>query len=243
MNLSSYNYIPQNIIAYWISGKMAENFSNEKLSFYATSRDGMHTCNNDKFIRLWFEVNFNRCCFDATDSIYAVSTGKKWFPYNKGGLFRKWYGNNEFVVNWYLDGKEIKNDLDPNTKTIKSHGYNGIYSFSSGITWTIITSGSFSGRYTECGYLFDAAGGKIFLQESSKFNYYDLIAFLNSVVAQEYLDFVSPFKYLTGDIVKLPVLFDKNKNVEEIAESNVQIGKQDWDSFETSWDFKKHPLI
>lgn len=243
MNISSYSYIPQNVIAYWMSSAMAQNFSKEKLSDFAISRDGMHTCGNDKYIRRWYEVDFNRSCFNATDAIFAVYTGKKWFPYNKGGQYRKWYGNNEFIVDWYMDGKAIKNDIDPITKTIKSHGYNGIYAFSEGITWTIITSGSFSGRYTNKGYLFDAAGGKIFLKDDTKFDYFDLIAFLNSSVAQKYLDFVSPFKYLTGDILKLPVLFDKNQTIEKIANENVDIEKMDWDSFETSWDFKMHPLI
>lgn len=243
MNISSYSYIPQNVFAYWMSSAMARNFAKEKLSDFAISRDGMHTCGNDKFIRRWYEVEINRSCFNATDSIYAIYTGKKWFPYNKGGQYRKWYGNNEFIVDWYMDGKAIKNDVDPNTKTIKSHGYNGTYAFSEGITWTIITSGSFSGRYASKGYLFDAAGGKIFLKENAKFDYFDLIGFLNSFVAQKYLDFVSPFKYLTGDILKLPVLFSKNSNVEKIAKENIVIEKKDWDSFETSWDFKKHSLI
>ena len=243
MNISSYSYIPQNVFAYWMSSAMASNFAKEKLSDFAISRDGMHTCGNDKFIRRWYEVDINHSCFNATDSIYAIYTGKKWFPYNKGGQYRKWYGNNEFVVDWYMDGKAIKNDIDPITKTVKSHGYNGTYAFSEGITWTIITSGSFSGRYTSKGYLFDAAGGKIFLKEGTEFDYFDLIGFLNSFVAQKYLDFVSPFKYLTGDILKLPVLLDKNSCVENLAKKNIDIEKMDWDSFETSYDFKRHPMI
>lgn len=98
------------------------------------NREGMATADNDRFLRMWYEVDINNAYFNATDLLNAFYTGKKWFPYNKGGEYRKWYGNNDYLVNWYLDGKEIKSNIDSLTKRVRSHNYNGEYSFQEGLT-------------------------------------------------------------------------------------------------------------
>lgn len=202
----------------------------------------MATADNDKFLRLWNEIETENACFDATDSINAVYTGKKWFPYNKGGDFRRWYGNNNYLVNWYLDGKDIKNNVDEKTGRIRSHNYNGEFAFQEGLTWTSLSSSIFSLRYCQRGFLFDSKGAKGFPIDNA--NIYYIAGLLNSVVAQHYLNFISPtIDYKVGDIIEIPFLRQNLEKVDSKVKDNIELSKQDWDSFETSWDFKKHPLI
>ncbi len=243
MNLSSYNSIPSNIIGYWLSKKTIENFQLGKIGDDFIARTGMATADNDTFLRLWYEVNLNNVCFTATDSIYSVYTGKKWFPYNKGGDFRRWYGNNEYLINWYLDGKEVKNNIDPKTKRIRSHNYNDRFGFIEGITWTEISSGNYSARISEKGFLFDSAGAKMFSNDEN-IDYSFCLAYINSIVAQHYLDIIAPtLHYKPGDLLLLPYQVEDKENIEMFGKNNIELSRQDWDSFETSWDFKKHPLI
>lgn len=115
----------------------------------------MATSDNDRFLRFWFEISNCNICYNDTDFIYALYTGKKWFPYNKGGNFRRWYGNNEYLVNWYKDGREIKNNIDEKTGRIRSHNYNGEFGFAEGITWTVVSTGTFAARFSKNGFLFD----------------------------------------------------------------------------------------
>ena len=204
----------------------------------------MATADNDRFLRLWYEIANINACYDATDYIYALYTGKKWFPYNKGGNFRRWYGNNEYVVNWQNDGKEVKSNIDKKTGRIRSHNYNGEYSFAEGITWTELSTGTFGARYSKKGFLFDSAGAKAFIKENSIVSSDYLISLFNSCVAQYYLDFLNPtLHYKPGDLAVLPLLPCGDDVLEDCAKLNINLSKQDWDSLETSWDFKKHPLI
>ena len=238
MNISCYNSIPSNIIGYWLSKKTIDNFSKGKsLSEYADARNGFTTGNNDLFLRLWHEVSIEKVQFNSTDTIQAFYTGKKWFPYNKGGEYRKWFGNQSYVINWQYDGKDIKKygHLVPRS-------YN--YMFFEAISWSKISSGSISFRFFPQGFMFDVAGLSLFLKEDSTIDKKYLLAFLNSSVCQYYLSAMSPtLNYETGQISNLPIIEFDSQGLNGKIEKSVSDVKDDWDKFETSWNFKKHPLI
>ena len=192
----------------------------------------MSTADNNRFLRIWFEVSKNKIYFDATDYIQAMYTGKKWFPFNKGGDFRKWYGNNEYVINYQNNGYELR-------QSKKAVLRNTNYYFQECFSWSLICSAIPSFRYKEKGQIFDAAGSSCFGE-----NIQYLLGFCNSIVAREYLKIIAPtLNFSCGDIANLPIVFRKNKIVEQFVEKSKNIAKEDWDAFETSWDFKKHPLI
>ncbi len=238
MNISSYNSIPSNIIGYWLSKKTIDNFSKGKsLSEYADARNGFTTGNNDLFLRLWHEVSIEKVQFNSTDTIQAFYTGKKWFPYNKGGEYRKWFGNQSYVINWQYDGKDIKKygHLVPRS-------YNNM--FFEAISWSKISSGSISFRFFPQGFMFDVAGLSLFLKEDSTIDKKYILAFLNSSVCQYYLSAMSPtLNYETGQISNLPIIEFDSHGLNEKVEKSISYAEDDWDKFETSWDFKKHPLI
>ncbi|MCI5889565.1 MAG: BREX-1 system adenine-specific DNA-methyltransferase PglX [Lachnospira sp.] len=171
----------------------------------------------------------------------ANESGKKWFPYNKGGAFRRWYGNREYVVNWENDGFEIKHFCDEKGK-LRSRPQNLQYYFKPSITWSDITSASFSGRYSEKGFIFDIKGSSGFPDEEI-LPY--VLGFLNSSVSQNCIKILNPtITTQVGDMARIPVIIDSNKRreVEAKVSSSISISKTEWDSFEISWDFKKHPL-
>ncbi len=238
MNISCYNDIPSNIIGYWLSKKTIANFAKgSPLSQFADARNGFTTGNNDLFLRYWHEVKISKICFDATDSIYAFYTGKKWFPYNKGGEYRKWYGNQSFIINWQNDGKDVKkyNHLVPRS-------YN--YMFFESISWSKISSGAISFRYFPKGFMFDVAGLSLFLKDNISIDKDYILAFLNSAVCQYYLSAMSPtLNYETGQISNLPIIISENCDIGQKVEQSMLCVNEEWDSFEISWDFKKHPLI
>ena len=236
-----FNNIPGLLFAYWVSNASIGNFKNKSLSDVMVTREGMATADNNTFLRLWFEVNITNAFLDATDSIQAVYSGKRWFPYHKGGEYRKWYGNNEYFVDWYLDGKKIKNNIDPKTKRVRSHNYNGVYAFQEGLTWSAISS-DFSLRYAKNGFLFDSKGAKGF--PINKKDIWFIAGLLNSVITKHYLSYLSPtLDFKVGDIIQIPFVNEQEEIVNQLASQNVDESKEDWDAFETSWDFKKHPLL
>lgn len=238
MNLSVYETIPTNLFAYWLSGNTIKNFVRGKcLSEYADARNGFTTGNNDLFLRIWSEIENENICFNATDMIFALYTGKKWFPYNKGGEYNKWYGNQDYVINWMLDGKEIKKygHLVPRSLT---------YMFFESISWSKISSGSISFRYYPKGFMFDVAGLGLFIKDEYNQLEKYIMGFLNSNVSQHYLRAMSPtLNYETGQISNLPIVLDDSNSVKEIVVENIEICKKEWNEYETSWNFKKHPLV
>lgn len=237
MNIEAYKSIPSNSFAYWLSANTINNFSKSSpLSSFADARNGFTTGNNDLFLRMWFEVRCSDICFGAPDSIFAFYTGNKWFPYNKGGEFRKWYGNQEYVINWQGDGKDIKKygHLVPRS-------YN--YMFFESISWSKISSGNISFRHFPKGFMFDVAGLSLFVKTESTVNDMQILAFLNSSVCQFYLNAMSPtLNFETGQISNLPMKKTISDDAKKLAKKSIENAKKDWDSFETSWDFKKHPL-
>lgn len=243
MNLSVYEALPSNIITYWVSKNFIDVFRKAtSLINYGEPRQGLATSDNNRFLREWFEVDINNECFNATDSIYAVYTGKKWFPYNKGGDFRKWYGNQEHVVNWSLNGKEIRSVVK-NGK-IASRVQNSQYYFNESISWSKVSGGNIAFRYYPKGFLFDVAGCSLFIEDIEQRDY--IFGLINTKMMQYILNALSPtLNYEVGQISSIPVIESKDYTQEVIikVKNNIESSKEEWEEFETSWNFKKHPLI
>lgn len=239
-NKNIFETLPGNLIAYWLSVNAIKSFKrgNGLGNFYET-RNGFTTGNNDKFLRLWFEVSDSESYYTATDCIQALYTGKTWFPYNKGGDYKKWYGNQEYVINWKSDGKDIKSfgHLVPRSMT---------YMFFESISWSKIATGRIAFRYYPKGFMFDVAGLSMFRKNEKVPPETYIIGFMNSAIAMYYLKAMSPtMNFESGQIANVPIIKDENQYniVSTFVNANIEESKQEWDSFETSWNFKKHPLI
>ncbi len=230
--------------AYWVSEDVVKCFEFPALGTVFTTREGMATAGNDIFLRYWYEVSKGKITFGCKDNMQAKTLGVKWVPYNKGGSARDWYGNNEYVVDWSNDGYAIKHNKDPKTGRIRSHNYNGEYGFKEGLTWSAISSGSLSVRYCESGFLFDSKGAKGFCNSNERL--LSILGLLNSKVAMRFLRFLSPtLDFKVGDIICIPYGLEKKHEdrISRIVKDSIDIAKEDWDSFEISWDFARHPLL
>ena len=242
----NFRKVPNNVVVYDATESALRHFERDKaLNEYVTAKPGMQTSDNDRFLRLWFEIPFYAIGFGMTHS-GAAESEFKWFPYNKGIGFRKWYGNNDYVVNFYHDGEELKywlvhNPKDPKTKHWSRNMRNYSSYFEDGITFTAIGS-SFSARLNGAGYLFDTKGPMMF----GKYLTF-VCGFANSVVFDLYNRMLCKQLTKNFDSVNLVPIASTNteeKNrVAEIVEFCKRESKTDWDAFETSWDFKKHPLV
>ena len=231
-NAKQYSKIPGSPVAYWASSNVLEIFKNgESLEKIADCCTGMQTGNNDKYVRYWFEVSV--CDFNPKD----ISFGAKWIKYNCGGESRKWYGNHWRVINWENNGYDVRHEKG---SVIRNENH----FFQEGISWKRIGSSDFFLRYLPEGFIIDQAGDSMFFQ--SRNNLYYVLGFVNTNVALSMFKFVAPTLNLTaGNMNKLPIVFnaDKALNVEECVTENIEIEKTDWDSFENSWDFQRHPLL
>ena len=241
---TKYVHLEEKPIAYWLSSEMFEAFNHKPLSYYAKPRQGMATSDNNRFLRLWYEINREKMCLSATSEDDAIDSKKKWFPYNKGGGFKKWYGNNDYVINWENNGQEVKAlavDLYRSvTRTIK----NIQFYFKEGITWSTLASGSFNARYSGKGFLFDTKGSTCYFDEPTKLKYF--LGLLNCCVVNECLKVLAPtLDYNAGSIAKIPSIYNLHlkPRIDEIVDRCVMLSQADWDSFETSWDFECHPLV
>jgi type II restriction/modification system DNA methylase subunit YeeA len=236
--------IPDSPISYWVSPRFIDIFKESKLLGYmAVPRQGLATGDNNRFMRFWTEVDFNSIGFGCESREAAQKSLLKWFPYNKGGLFRKWYGNLEYVVDWERDGEEIRNFRDERGKT-KSRPQNLDYYFKEGITWTLISSSGLLGvRYIPKGFIFDVNGMTLFAPKE-KLLY--MLCLMCSKVALSFLEIInSTMAFQVGDIKRIPVIFNHTylEKINKLGEENIKISKDDWDSVETSWDFRTSPLI
>ena len=233
-------------ISYWLSDKVIDIFKYEKrLDSIADSRKGMVTADNERFLRLWTEIELNKFATNINSREESKLSKKKWFPYSKGGSFRKWYGNNDYVVNWEDDGRELLNMKSEGYK-VGSTNHNLQYIFNPGVTWSDLTTGGFSGRYMENGFLFDSTGPAMFNFDRKDTTLKYILGYVNSNVFQSLLNIsCTGLHYTNGVVAKLPINVEKNEefNVIDIANKNISISRTDWNSFETSWDFKKHPII
>ena len=232
--------IPGSPIAYWVSDKVREIFEkNQKLGDIGEAKVGLQTGDNNKFLRLWNEINYNKIGYNMSNSQEALESKKKWFPYNKGGEFRKWYGNQEYLVNWENDGYEIKNFYDEKGK-LRSRPQNTEYYFKESISWGLITSAGSSFRYFPKGFVYDVSGMSYFL-EKNQFNY---LGILNTKIYGDLTKIINPTINLQiGDILVLPATEIKNEKFNILVQQNISISKEEWDSRETSWDFEKLSLI
>lgn len=231
-NKDLYSSIPGMPIAYWINNTVSESFGKyKKLGEYAEIVSGMTTGNNDKYMRDWKEVSFRNIALNQKSIENVDLNSTYWFPYNKGGAFRRWFGNNDFVVNW------SKSHEFNRAKTTMTHLY-----LKRCITWSDITSAVFSARACDYGFFFDVKGSCAFPDERT---YYPLIALLNSKIAMMYIKMLNPtITTQVGDLQRIPfntTAYDEK--VTELAKKCVDVAKKDWDSFEISWEFKKHPLL
>jgi hypothetical protein len=241
--------IPGSPIAYWVSDKMREIFSiGMPLGSIAIPRQGMATTNNSLFLRLWFEVENKKIGFRMSSEEEAEQSKLKWFPYNKGGEYRRWFGNNSYVVNYEYRGRTICNYIDnsPGVK-VGSNGriINREFYFRPGITWSFVSSSYFGVRRSEQGFIFDVGGSSAF-PDSNLINI--VTGFLGSKLAVGFMAALNPtVNYQVGNVATLPFLNDeisKRKNIiDNIVEAAVSIARTDWDSFETSWDFQTFPLL
>ena len=242
---TQYNYpkIKGAPIVYWVSDKAMDNFdSMKRIGDYGVGRIGLITGDTGRFIRLWHEVANQSIGYNMHNNDEAIASHAKWFPIQNGGSFRKWYGNLDSVVNWENDGYEMKYDNYLGGR-VRSHNYNGEYAFRRALSWTTISTGDFCCRYADYGYIFDTAG-PFFVANNQK-NLLSIMALLESKVSNLYLKALNPtINYPPGYIQAIP--FSDNcisPSVDQFAEQNIRLSKTDWDSFESSWDFKTHPLI
>lgn len=234
----NFSKIPGSPVAYWASANVFADFSNRGLRDYATAVKGLDTCDNDTYVRNWSEVSLSKIGFnvDNTEDTYKA----KWYPYCKGGGYSKWYGFMEKVVNWQDDGIELRNLRDKNGH-IKSRPQNIRFYFKEGLTWSTITSYKLSLRYMNHS-IFGGGGSAMFVSGDK----WLFLAYVNSRVSEYFLSLMNPtLNFLVGDILSLPVITDKTKenDIGILVQDNISLSKSDWDSFETSWDFKRHPLV
>ncbi len=226
INQNLFKQIPGNVVAYWVSENIINSFkNNEVIGNYAEPKQGLATADNERFLKLWHEI-------EGTD---LLNTNNKWKPHNKGGAFRRWYGNTEYVINWEHDGAKIK-------AFSKSVIRNEKFYFSSGFTWSDLTSGLFGARYLNKGFIFDTCGPTMF--EKDKSENIELLGYINSKVFQTFIGLTCQgLHYSNGVITNLPYKKIKDIMIEKVVQRCIELSRNDWDSFETSWDFEKHPLL
>lgn len=232
----NFEKIPGAPIGYWVSPKIQEIFtSNLALSAVCSPTQGLATADNARFLRLWFEPSYSRIEFGCENAALAARSQKKWFPYNKGGGSRRWYGQQEYVINWLNDGEEVKNNKGAVIR-------NPQFYFQPSISWSKVSSSSIAFRFYPKGFIFADAGMSIF----SNKDLLELAAYCNSCVCSRLIKFLSPtMNYEAGQISQLPykTLPINNQNTLEISEDNISISKSDWDAHETSWDFQRNELL
>ena len=224
-NQSSFSKIPGSPVAYWVSDCYLKLFDYNALSTSVIYKEGITTGDNEKFLRLWYEIDKKRISFEKnTNKCF-------WVPYNKGGSYRKWFGNREYIIDWENKGEKIKIFKGSTFRNEK-------FQRREGGTFSSLTSGNISVRYSESGFCFDSKGTMFFTNDLL-----NVIGYMNCNVFQQILGFVSPtLDYRFGTIQRLPKL-EGDKSVTHIVKDNIKLSKKDWDSFETSWDFQQDPIV
>ena len=240
-NKNNFSKIPGYQIAYWVSGKLLSWFDEKYLySRIATAKAGLSTTNNALFLRLWFEVSIDSIGFEYMNLAQTSDKEYRFIPEPKGGSFRKWYGNLDYVVDWYDNGRDIRKAAEGASggRIVGSEYY-----FKEGLTWSDITSGgNLSVRYLPKGMIFNSSAPSAFMHNRKYLAY--VLGFMNSIVAKTYLLFLAPsYHFNAGPIERLPLVYSANNQVDKLVDASINLSKKDWDSFETSWDFKSHPLI
>lgn len=235
-NQKDFEKIPGSPIAYWVSDKVRDIFEkSQKLGDVGEAKVGLQTGDNDKFLRLWNEVNYNKIGFGISNSKEAIENEKKWFLFNKGGDKRKWYGNQEYLVNWENDGYEIKNFYDDKGK-LRSRPQNTEYYFKESIGCSAISSTQNFFRKYNSGSIFDVNLRCYFFEKFIN----EYMAFFNANIFIYFSRLLSPTLALNAnDLNRIPIKFGENRTIDNLVQQNINIAKEEWDSRETSWDFKK----
>jgi hypothetical protein len=241
---ADFDAIPGSPVAYWLNQNVFQLFRNGKsLGDVSDAREGLSTGNNEKHVRFWAEVEIKSCRFEATDRAAAKSSGCRWFPYNKGGTLRRWYGNADYLVNWKNDGHELQTTLHPSGERIWAHNFNLEYIFKPSVSWSDITTKGLAGRFYPKGFVFDATGLSAFYDDEEA--QFVGLGLLNSKFANSIADVLNPtLHFKTGDYRRLPL--PSNYDAKSIAAGVIEaiaIARADWDNFETSWDFRDQPLL
>lgn len=238
VSTENFSKIPGSPVAYWVSENFIKAFDKDCLKSKVNAVKGLDTCDNGTFTRMWYEIERSRFSLDKEDTSDTYT--HKWYPYCKGGGYSKWYGFMERVVNWENDGEILRNLRDNHGK-IKSRPQNIRYYFKEGLTWSTITSYKLSLRYmNRC--IFGGGGSAMFCEKDM----YVYLGYINSCVTEYALSLLNPtLNFLVGDILSLPVVENETKKpiIETLVKENIALSKTDWDSFETSWDFIKHPFL
>ncbi|PHS59110.1 MAG: hypothetical protein COB17_00830 [Sulfurimonas sp.] len=233
-------------IAYWVSSNVHNIFNKGiRLKKFGDTRQGMATSDNNRFLRSWFEVDIDSSGFNFNNAIDASKSSYKWFPYNKGGEAKKWYGNLEFLINYENDGFEVKEYASKLYKTYSRTIKSIDRYFERCISWSKVSSSGLSLRYFPNGFAFDVAGCSIFENDNELFY---IMALLNTKLQDPLISSISPtINFEAGQLANVPIIFPKQASVKEkieiITQQNIDISKEEWDSRETSWDFTKNELI
>ena len=233
---SNFSKIPGSPVAYWISRTMSEAFSKKLLRDYGATKQGFATGDNNRFLRYWHEPSSKNTALLLLSPENATKSTYKWFPCNKGGTFRKWYGNNVYVANWEKNGIAMRSFTGAVIR-------NPQFYFKEGISWSSLAN-QLSLRYSPCGFLFESKGSMCYSNSNINLKY--LLGLLNSKTTSEALSVLSPtLDFHEGPMSKVPVIMDDlQKNmVDDIVFTCVDTSRRDWDSYETSWDFKRNPLV
>ena len=238
-NAENFAKIPGEPVAYWVRKNVLGDFiKGKKISNSCQVKIGMGTGKNDIFVRNWWEVNNNLIDFKISDCKELEKSNKKFFPYNKGGDYRKWFGNQRFVLWFDKNGREL---MDGTPGHRENGGYD--FYFHKGITWTFISSSNFGVRFIPSGFLFDVAGSTLFCDDNQLMY---VLGFLSSTVADYLIKILNPtLNFQAGNLKSLPLIYKNEviQNINKISSESVDLSKADWDSFETSWDFQGHPLV
>lgn len=237
ISTDNFSKIPGSPVAYWVSDRTIDSFQKGILADIADTKQGFATGDNNRFLKFWQEVDWNTVGMNCDSREKAKESLKKWFPTNKGGSYRRWYGNNIYLANWKNDGEEMRAFSGSVIR-------NPQYYFKQGITWSSLSSGGLSMRFSPKGFIFESKGSMCYFKNGC--NLFYVLALMNTKVVDSMLKILAPtLDYLEGPMSKVPVVIDLEQKdlIDEKAKECVDICKLDWDSFETSWDFQHHPLL
>lgn len=241
LGLENFNRIPGNIFVYWVGENIYKIYKNSKpIKTFCEPKQGIAASGNDLFLRKWYEVNQEKICFIVDDKFdYRNATFKyKWFLYSKGGDFRRWYGNEDYIFDYHKNGERINNHKGSVVRNPK-------YYYKECISWSDISSAKISFRYKKPGHIFDAAGPSIFFENQDDMWY--TLALLNSKVISIIAEFMSPsLHFSVGQVAEYPYIeLDEiyKEKIKLLSRNNIELSNNEWNGYETSFEFKKHPLI
>lgn len=239
----NFSKIPGSPVAYWVGERFVKAFENPRLGEISRARSGVKTGKNEIFVHNWWEIDNNRLFITCPNYDECAKSTYKWFPYNKGGEGRNWYGNRDLIVDFEKGGKNIA-DYSKKHGTSIDLNAKDVY-FKKGITWTALTSSRNTFRFSPIGSAFDSNKGPL-IADKNDGNIFYLLGFLNTKVTYCIIKVLNPSLSLQNkDVDNIPIIIDNNQkpHIDSLVTENISLSKQDWDSYETSWDFEKSPLV